>query len=131
MSSYLLDTDAVIDHLLGMPTTRALVQWLHSDGHTLCVRDVVIAEVHAGLLPRHREAAQTLLAACTFLPADAVMAQQAGNWRYAWARQGVQISTTDALVAATAHAHGAIIITGNVKDYPMPELTIHPLTRRS
>ena len=129
MARYLLDTDAIIDYLLGIPSSVALIQDVHERGDTLCVGDVVIAEVYAGLRPRHRDAAEKLLAACTFLPTSPAVARQAGRWRYDWARRGVTLSTTDTLVAATAHAYGATIVTGNTKDYPMPEITLLALER--
>jgi predicted nucleic acid-binding protein len=129
MARFLLDTDAIIDYLFGIPTTVALIQDLHHRGETLCVCDVVIAEVYAGLRSQHREAAEQLLSACTFLPTSPTIAQQAGRWRYDFARRGIQLATTDTLVAATAHAHEATIVTGNTKDYPMPELTLLPLER--
>jgi hypothetical protein len=129
MARYLLDTDAVIDYLFGISSSVALIQGLHDRGDTLCVCDIVIAEVYAGLRPEHRQTAEQLLAACTFLSRSAMIAQRAGAWRYDFARGGVQLSTTDTLVAATAHAHGATIVTRNTKDYPMPEITVLPLER--
>ena len=129
MARYLLDTDAIIDYLLGIPSSVTLIQNLHDRAETLCVCDVVIAEVFAGLRPPHRAAAEELLSACTFLPSDAAIARQAGTWRYEFARKGIQLSTTDTLVAATAHGHGAAIVTGNVKDYPMTEIRLLPLDR--
>lgn len=129
MARYLLDTDAIIDYLFGIPSSVSLIQDLHERGDTLCVCDVVIAEVYAGLRPQHGEAAEKLLSACTFLPTSLAIAQQAGMWRYDFARKGVQLATTDTLVAATAHAHGATIVTGNTKDYPMPEISLLPLER--
>ena len=129
MARCLLDTDAIIDYLSGIPSSVTLIQDLHERGDTLCVCDVVIAEVYAGLRPNHREAAEKLLTACTFLPTSAAIAQRAGMWRYDFARKGVQLSTTDTLVAATAHGHDATIVTGNAKDYPMPEITLLALER--
>jgi predicted nucleic acid-binding protein len=129
MASYLLDTDAIIDYLLGIPSTVTMIQELHGRGDTLCVCDVVIAEVYAGLRTQHRQAAEKLLSACTFLPTTLPIARQAGQWRYDYARKGIPLATTDTLVAAVAHTHGATIVTGNTRDYPMPELSLNPLER--
>lgn len=126
---YLLDTDAIIDYLVGIPTSVALVQDLHQRGGLLCVCDVVIAEVYAGVRPKDRDKVQRLLQACQFLATTQEVARQAGEWRYTYARQGVTLSTTDTLVAATAQAHQASLITGNKDDYPMPEVTVLPLLR--
>lgn len=45
--------------------------------------------------------------------------------------RGLQLPATDCLIAATAHEHGALVITRNVKDFPMPEVTLLPLARPS
>jgi tRNA(fMet)-specific endonuclease VapC len=129
MARYLLDTDAIVDYLFGIPTSVSLIRGLHERGDVLCICDIVIAEVYAGLRPQHREAAETLLSACTFLATTPGIARQAGAWRYDFARRGIQLSTTDTLVAATAHAHDATVVTGNIKDYPIQEISLLPLER--
>lgn len=128
-SSYLLDTDAVIDHLKGVAQTIQLLQELHADGAELCVCDVTIAEVYAGLDPQDKSRAEQFLSACSFLASSPAIARQAGEWRYRYRRQGLTISTTDALIAATAHAHQATVVTRNVSHYPMPEIAILPLPK--
>lgn len=129
MAYYLLDTDAIIDYLAGIASSVRLVQELHDRGNFLCICDVVVAEVHSGLRPQDREKAEKLLSACSFLSTDAEDAKLAGRWRYEYARRGVTLSTTDALVAATAHGHKATIVTGNKDDYPMDEIDVLPLPR--
>ena len=129
MKHYLLDTDTVINYLTGVPTTVDLIQQLHQQGTTLCTSAVVIAEVSSGLHPDDRTAALTLFSSLTFLPTSPAAAQQAGAWRYASARRGTTLHTTDCLIAATAVAHGAALVTGNTKDYPEEELAVLPLPR--
>ena len=129
MGIHLLDTDAVIDYLKGFANSVAFIQGLHRRGETLAVCDIVIAEVYAGLHPQDRAKAAVLLNTLTFLPTTAAIAQQAGEWRYAFARQGIQLATSDTLVAATAYFHQATIVTANLKDYPMKEVTLLPLPR--
>ena len=43
----------------------------------------------------------------------------------------VDLRVADALIAATAYGHQATIVTGNLRDYPMPEVTVLPLPRAS
>jgi predicted nucleic acid-binding protein len=107
----------------------AFIQGLHQRGETLAVCDIVIAEVYAGLHPQDRPKAAVLLNTLTFLPTTPTIAQQAGEWRYTFARQGTQLAASDTLVAATAYIHQATIVTANVKDYPMKEVTVLPLPR--
>ncbi len=129
MAKYLLDTDALIDYLKGVSSSVALIQELHRRGDLLCACDVVIAEVYAGLRPGDRDKAQRLLEACYFLPASLEAARQAGEWRYIYARRGLTLATADALVAATAQAHQATLVTGNTDDYPMEDVSVLVLPR--
>jgi predicted nucleic acid-binding protein len=54
-------------------------------------------------------------------------AMQAGQDRYRYTRQGKAIAITDALLAAVARERHAILVTGNVKDFPMDDLVLFPL----
>jgi predicted nucleic acid-binding protein len=127
---YLLDTDAVIDFFKGFPSSVELIQQLFRHGETLCTCAVVMAEVHAGLHPTERGRGEELLGSLRFFAASPGAARQAGLWRYAFARQGVQLATTDCLIAAIAHERGATLITGNTDHYPMPDLRRMQLPRR-
>src|SRR5947209_3765277 len=129
MARHLLDTDAIIDFLLGIPRSVALIRGLDDQGDELCICDVAISEVFAGLRSADRDHAHRLLATWEFLPTDAGIARRAGEWRYDYARRGLSLSTSDVLIAATAQAHDATIVTGNTSDYPMPDLRVLPLPR--
>jgi predicted nucleic acid-binding protein len=39
------------------------------------------------------------------------------------------MAITDSLIAATAIDHAAVLVTGNAKDFPMPEVMLLPLPR--
>jgi predicted nucleic acid-binding protein len=73
---------------------------------------------------------EALLSSMQVLPTSMRAARQAGIWRYDFARQGQQLASTDCLIAAIAHEQRAILITGNLREYPMPELRQLPLPRR-
>ncbi len=91
---------------------------------------MVIAEVCAGLAPAQRPAAALFLDELVFLPIDPNAARQAGELRHAAARRGIALSIADTLIAATAMAYGAGLVTGNVKHYPQPGMMIVPLPGR-
>lgn len=129
MSLYLLDTDAVIDLLKNVRETVSLVQGLHSRSDTLCTSGIVLGEVFSGLHAHDRTRAETLLSGLLYLTTTAEAARRAGEWRYDYARRGQQTAITDCLIAATAVDHAAVLVTGNTKDFPMPEVTLLPLPR--
>ncbi len=44
-----------------------------------------------------------------------------------YARKGITLASTDVTIAAVALHHQLILITDNLKHYPMKELSIYPL----
>ena len=100
---------------------------LVSRGHVLGTSCVNLAEVEAGLRQHERRHAGALLDRLRFLPTDREAAHRAGRYQAEWARKGRTIQTPDALVAGTARANGAVLITHNVEDFPMGDLRVeHP-----
>jgi tRNA(fMet)-specific endonuclease VapC len=126
---HLLDADAVIDLLYDVRLSVALVRSLFDQRDALCTCDVVVAEVFSGLREEHEAAAEQLFGSLAYLPTTMAAARQAGAWRHQYLRQGRTYATTDCLIAAVAVAHRASLVTGNLRDFPMPELTIISLPR--
>jgi predicted nucleic acid-binding protein len=124
VARYLVDTDVIIDYLNHSLAARSMLTQLVADGDTLCTCSVVLAEVYSGLDVQATSAAAEFLEATEFLVTSPAMAKQAGTWRFGYARRGIQLATADVLIAATATAHRATVVTRNVRDYPMPELTL-------
>jgi predicted nucleic acid-binding protein len=129
LSLYLLDSDCVIDYLNNRRAVVDLVQGLFELRHTLCTCDVVLAEVHAGTHPPQEDTTSEFMTSLEYLHTTRPAAIQAGRWRYAAARRGEPLPLYDCLIAATAFGHDATVVTGNVRDYPMPEVSVLPLPR--
>lgn len=91
---------------------------------TSCVN---LSEVEAGLRQTERRHAGALLDQLRILPTEREAARRAGRYQAEWARKGRTIQTPDALVAGTARANGAVLVTHNVDDFPMRDLRVeHP-----
>jgi predicted nucleic acid-binding protein len=129
VSLHLLDSDTIIDHLRRRPPAQALLRGLYVRGEDLCISDVVLAEVYSGLHELDRSELENLTRNMLYLPTTPEAATQAGIWRYEYRRQGRQLSTQDCLIAATAYVHGAVLVAGNLRDFPMPELSVLPLEK--
>jgi len=100
---------------------------LVGDGHVLATTCVNLAEVEAGFRQRERSRAGALLGRLRFLVTDREAAHRAGRYQAEWVRRGRTIQTPDALVAGTARAHGAVLLTHNTDDFPMRDLRVeHP-----
>ena len=59
-----------------------------------------------------------------FLETTREAATRAGRYQAEFERRDVTIHTADALVAGTARAHGAILLTDNVRDFPMRDIKV-------
>jgi predicted nucleic acid-binding protein len=123
MADHLLDTNVLILHLRGRtPITAMLTRW--GETSDLYISVVTRTEILAGMRPHEEVRTMALLDSLTNLVADETIADHAGRLIYQYARQGVQLSFPDALIAATALQHNLTLATTNAKHFPMPELSL-------
>jgi predicted nucleic acid-binding protein len=114
----------LIAHLRGDPAIAARLRELLAGGHSLGVSCVNVAEVERGVRSKERKAVTGLLDRLRFLDTTREAAVRAGRYQAEFDRRGVTIHTADALVAGTARAHGAILVTDNVRDFPMRDVKV-------
>jgi tRNA(fMet)-specific endonuclease VapC len=124
----LLDTTSLVDFARGLEPSTACFHQLLASGDEIGVCPVTVAELFAGLQPHRHQDWNTLLSALLFWPISYAASVQAGTWRYAFARQGIQVSMTDALIAAVADELGATIVTSNTRHFPMGIPILDPRT---
>ena len=124
LTVYLLDTTVLIGYLRGTEDVAPTLLQLLADGHTLATSCVNVAEVERGLRPRERRQGEALTDRLRFLVTNREAARRAGRYQADWARRGRTIHTADALVAGTARAHGAVLVTHNVADFPMRDVQV-------
>jgi tRNA(fMet)-specific endonuclease VapC len=127
LSLFLLDTTVLIAHLRGDQAATHFLLELIADRHSLGTSCVNVAEVERGMLPKERKLATTLLSRLRFLETTREAASRAGRYQAEFEKRGRTIHTPDALVAGTARAHGAILLTDNVGDFPMRDVTVEAL----
>ena len=126
MSKILLDTDVLIDVLRGREGTRAVVQALVA-GAIPCCSVISVAELFAGMRPEEQTATESLLEGLVIFPITRGIAELAGEFKRRARSRRLELA--DCLIAATALVEGASLATGNVKDYPMPEITVIAVRR--
>lgn len=124
MSRFLLDTAVLIAHLRGDDVVADEMLSLLQRGHSLCISCVNVAEMERGLRQAERRSAEALLDRMEYVPTTKEAAERAGRYQADWARRGRTLHLADALVAGTARAHGAIVVTDNIADFPMRDLKV-------
>jgi tRNA(fMet)-specific endonuclease VapC len=126
---YLLDTNACIRFLNG--TSPSLTERLRVVPRVqVRLSSVVKAELLYGARKSGRIAENLRLLERFFdtiasLPFDDLCADEYGLLREELERAGTPIGPNDLLIAATARAHGAVLVTNNVREFScVPELRI-------
>ena len=116
MSKLLLDTSILVDYLRNWP---AAVAYVEATVEQQVLSAIVVAELYGGVRDgTERTRLTALVAAYTVLPVTAGLAVDGGLlWRRYRPSHGVGLA--DALLAATALAQGATLVTLNSKHFPM------------
>ena len=131
LSTYLLDTTVLIGHLRGLEQVTRFILDLITEGHAVGTSCVSIAELHHGARPNERKDVQALIDRLEFLETTAEASTRAGKYQARLRGEGVTLHTADALVAGTARAHGAILLTDNEADLPVRVLrVVRPLASK-
>jgi predicted nucleic acid-binding protein len=118
-----LDSTVLIDFLRGRPAVERVAA-LRAAGDIPATTAINIDEIVRGLRPGEEPAVESLFNGLVVLRTGRRAGWQAGEWRRAFAARGVTLYQADCLVAATTVTHGAALVTGNPKDFPMDGLTV-------
>lgn len=131
MSRYLLDTTALIDFSKGWQPALSRISSFIAAGDDLGVCAINTTEFYSGLPADQLPIWDEFIGSLLYWPITLAAARRAGQDRYFYARRGQSISTAGALIAAVAREQHAIVITNNVRHYPMPDIEFLPLASDS
>lgn len=117
---YALDTNTVLDYFRGRGKVGSRL--LAVPPGEVALPAVVAYEVWVGVLgsrnvERRQVQYEQFLSVIDILPFDAAAGRRAADLRVALERKGEAIGPLDTLIAATALAHGATLVTRNVREF--------------
>ncbi len=125
MANYLFDSDVIIWCLRGHQASLAFLQSIAQESWPACSA-LSVLDVKVGIKKGEEKATERLLDALRIIPVTKEIAHRAAF--YIRFYRGMKLGTVDALIAATCFQENLILVTCNLKHYPMPELIkISPL----
>jgi tRNA(fMet)-specific endonuclease VapC len=127
MAVCLLDSGIIIDILNEKRGRKQIVAHLIREGSEMACCSISVTEVYAGLRSGEETKTERLLRSLKFFEVTWEIARQAGNLQNHWRQQGRALALPDVSIAAVALAHDLTLLTGNTKDFPMPQLKLFPL----
>lgn len=120
---YLVDTDILIWVLRGNKKYENLLQNL-KDKSPLSVSTVTIAEIYKNLYPSETLKTENLLNEFLTWDITPPIAKMAGLYWQQYSKLLKNLSLIDCLIAGTANVNNLILISLNIKHYPMKDIKI-------
>lgn len=121
MSTYFIDTDVLIDFLRGNQKARGLLLSLAERTAVNCCV-VTVAELCAGMRESEEQATLALIDSMIVAPVTREIAEKAGQLKRG--AKGYALELDDCLIAATAMAESAALVTRNSRHYPFDGLNL-------
>jgi predicted nucleic acid-binding protein len=121
---YVLDSAFAIDYLRGDVHAFERFVRLFEEGDEPLINEIVVCEVSTGA-PSHPDPdLRAFLEPIEFIQPGLDTAMLAGRWRAEARARGYHLSLADSLIAATAEAAGAIVLTRNVRDFSLTPIRV-------
>jgi len=126
---FLVDTDEWISFLNKRENAINLILKLKKQGEIFS-SILTIAELRAGWSDKMADHFLPIFYAHTkIMSISQKIAELAGKFLKDYKSRGISLPTVDTLIASTAIIEDCQMVTGNKKDYPMPELKLYPITK--
>jgi predicted nucleic acid-binding protein len=121
MTNHLLDTDILIGVLRGKTEAIDFLRDLLKQ-EVPAISSLAIYEIWAGARPSEESAISSFLSAFRIVFVSDKIARQGAKYYREFRSKGITLSSTDALIAATAHQERLILVTENKRHFPMTDI---------
>ncbi len=115
----LLDTSVAVDHLRNYGPATALLESLVRSDEPVAASELTRFELLAGAQPGELDQLESLFSALDWIPVTEQVARRAGEYVRSYRRSHSGIGVVDYLLAGTAAAVRADLVTTNVRHFPM------------
>ncbi len=119
----LIDSDILIDHLRKEQSALDYIRQKIDDGSPLFISVLSRIEILSGARKGEDETIRSLFDILIPVDVDLAIADGAGEYLKKF-RKSHAVSIGDAVIAATAKEMGMILVTRNIKHYPMKDIEI-------
>ncbi|MBI2017600.1 PIN domain-containing protein [Candidatus Daviesbacteria bacterium] len=124
MTTYLLNSDIIIDYLAKRESAIALIEKIIQLDELPAVSVLIEIEVKIGLKDAQIPKINKFFDALTIIPLTNDIAQLAIEFIRSFGKKGRALYLVDACIVATAIKNNLILVTNNKKDYPMEGLKL-------
>ena len=118
-SNILIDTDIIIDYFRDIGNLGEMIDDSHNNRCFVSV--ISIAEIYSNIFPREYEIVEKFLSLLEIVNVDKVISRLAGSYRMEFNKSHF-LEIPDALIAASAKITDTILITRNIKHFPMDDI---------
>ena len=114
---FLLDTNFIIGFL--REDKNYISKFEEIKSNNLYISPLTVTEIYAGCRENEIKETENLLQKVLTIPLSKLVSREAGKMIYYYSKRGKKIYIADAIIGATAKIHHLVLITQNVKDFPM------------
>jgi len=127
MSKYLLDSNIIIDFLIGREEAINLLNEIKKIDDFPATSPLCIAEVQLGVKKEEEKNTNIFLNSLKVYDVNRTIANKAGTYIRKYKNKGITLPLIDTLIATTCIINNLILVTYDTKHYPIQDLKLWPL----
>ncbi len=127
MSKLLLDSNVIINYLLGRPPAVKLVEELAYCGENLSTSVICVSEVQVGVKEDEKEKTDLFFDSLEIFDINYEISRIGAFYVRQYKKKGITLNLLDSLVAATCILNNIVLVTYNTGHFPIPELKLYDI----
>lgn len=128
MSKYLLDSNIIIDFLIGREEAINLLNEIRGTGDSPATSPLCIVEVQLGVKREEEKSTNIFLNSLQVYDLNRAIANKAGEYIREFRNKGITLPLADTLIATTCIINNLVLVTYDTKHYSIPDLILWPFS---